>query len=337
MRLIGVAVLLALAGCGTAEESVHVTAGGRTAITAELAATTLIGENRCHDAIDTLSAALADIPGNARLLTLRGFCAYVLHDIPAARADLDRAAAIEPSYFYPLVVRGQIEADAGDIDAGMADLNRAITLAQDSGLDRMRLDDGTAVPVGTMIDTRQERAWALTLRAELFKRLGEVDPGTKDVEAALRLSPSYPDAWIVKASILRAADDYTGALEADRRALGLERSARVYREICFDQVALNRAAAAVRSCNAGLALEPGAPALLEARAVAYLKLYRFADAEADFDAALAIRPHWATLFYGRAIARAHLGQAAQAAQDVREARKLVPDIDHIFSHWGAVA
>jgi tetratricopeptide (TPR) repeat protein len=334
MRLIGLLVLLALAGCGTAMENVHVTAGGRTAIIAEQVATTLIGENRCHDAIDTLNVALAEIPGNGRLLTLRGFCAYVLHDIPAARADLDRAVSIEPTYFYPLVVRGQIEADEGDIDAGMADLNRAVTLAQDVNGDRMRLDDSTAIEVGTRLDTRQERAWGLTLRAELFKRLGEVDPGLKDVEAALRLSPSYPDAWIVKASILRAEDDYAGALEADQQALGLEQSARVYREICFDQVALNRADRAVPSCNAGLALEPGAPALLEARAVAFLKLYRFADAEADFNAALAIRPHWATLFYGRAIARAHLGHVAQ---DVRQARKLVPDIDHIFSRWGAVA
>jgi tetratricopeptide (TPR) repeat protein len=334
MRLIPLGLVLLLGGCGATEMTGPVTAGGRTAITAEQVATTLIGQNRCRDAIDTLTTAMAETAANARLLTLRGFCAYVLHDNAAAMIDLNRAVDMDTTYFYPLVVRGQMEADAGQEDAATDDLNRAIALAGHGGAERMRLENGATVTVGTSSDTRAERAWALTLRAELAKRQGDLDPALQDVQAALRLSPSYADAWIVKASTLRAKDDYAAALDADSRALSLEQSARVYREICFDQVALNRPADAARSCNAGLTLEPNAPALLEARAVANLKLSRFDQAEADLNTALAERPNWATLLYARAISRTHLGRPNEALHDLEAARKIVPDIDQIFSRWG---
>jgi hypothetical protein len=61
-----------------------------------------------------------------------------------------------------------------------------------------------------------------------------------------------------------------------------------------------------------------------------LRLAKNALAIKDYSTALKLQPGRATALFGRGLAESRSGQAAKAAADIREARRVDPEIDDIF-------
>ena len=99
---------------------------------------------------DGLRAGLED----ADLLAVRGGCLYELKRFDEARAEVDRAIALDPFCTKALVVRGSLLLAAGQDESALADYNKAISLGLESaelylaraGIRQRRLDYARVIP-----------------------------------------------------------------------------------------------------------------------------------------------------------------------------------------------
>ena len=88
--------------------------------------------------------------------------------------------------------------------------------------------------------------------------------------------------------------------------------------------------AALRDCNQAIGLKPGNAVAFDSRAFIYLRLAKNGLAIKDYSTALKLQPGRATALFGRGLAEYRSGQAAKASADIREARRIDPEIDDIY-------
>lgn len=73
---------------------------------------------------DRAERALADVAGDATALRCRGMARLMSGDVPSARADLDRAYALDPDCVEILIARAQLLAAEGQHDAALTILSQ---------------------------------------------------------------------------------------------------------------------------------------------------------------------------------------------------------------------
>ncbi|MDJ0739349.1 MAG: M48 family metalloprotease [Gammaproteobacteria bacterium] len=88
----------------------------------------LVKANKLPQALNKVNEAIRIEPREAAFYSLRGEIRAAQDDERAARADLDRAVALNPDYFRPLLLRGIVRRSAGDASGAARDLQRSVDL-----------------------------------------------------------------------------------------------------------------------------------------------------------------------------------------------------------------
>ena len=144
------------------------------------AAVALLQGGAFGGAVERLDRVLAVDPSDAQAFYLRGIARGALGAPADARADLDRAVALEPRY---AAVRGIARVLAGDLAGGIADADAS---------ERAAPDDEQMLPLVAMA-----RVWSLDLdgAAATIRRLASVAPGhpaLRDLRNELALARALP-------------------------------------------------------------------------------------------------------------------------------------------------
>ncbi len=87
-----------------------------------------VKENKLSLALRKVNEAIRIEPKEATFYSLRGEIKAAQKKERAARSDLDRAVALNPNYFRPLLIRGIVRREAGDASGAARDLQRSVEL-----------------------------------------------------------------------------------------------------------------------------------------------------------------------------------------------------------------
>jgi tetratricopeptide (TPR) repeat protein len=266
--------------------------------------------------VEALYAAyIADKPDEANRYLMRAAFRDTIFDRAAALADLDKAIGIEASgtaYRLRAAVREQLGQDAG----ATADLRAALDL-----------DPGSrplVAGLAHLLAIHGGKDQALALVQE------RIDQGGAD----------QADYMETKASVLADVGDKAGALATIDGAIAIKpASASLFNERCWIKGTLATAVdTALADCTRSIELSGADTGMaLDSRAMAYLRLNRLRDAEADLDAALALRPSSAASLFLRGVVRTRLGDRKAADADLAAARLLSPRIDETYARYGLKA
>ncbi|MCO5171544.1 MAG: tetratricopeptide repeat protein [Planctomycetes bacterium] len=221
-------------------------------------------------------------------------------DLAGARADLDRALALDPMRVEAYALRAEVAALLGDVRSAWADLDRAI-----------ELDPG--------------RAGVLLLRSRLRYELGDLDGSLADAERALALDPLEAGANLQRARVRLARGEREAARADLERALQLApHVGAAWSLLGWVRLSAGEAAGARANADRAIALAPDEvePWLVRARASeASGDLQR---AAADLERALTLHPEPAEALARRAQAWLALGDLDSARADAAAALQLDP-------------
>jgi tetratricopeptide (TPR) repeat protein len=223
----------------------------------------------------------------------------------------------------------------------------------------------SAVAADERADPRR-RAMALVQRGILRRDLGQYGRAVADFGRALRVDPSFAEAYVERGLVHRergffdiAVRDFDAALAIDptlpraieQRELAVTGQVDNFlEELQLLDDALSRDPinasllnnrcwlrvindddldAALADCDAAVRIDPRSSEALDSRGLVHLKRGEFELAIADYDAALAIEPGRGHYLYGRGIARMRLGQAEGQA-DLVAAEAAEPGIGETY-------
>ncbi len=275
------ACLVALAGCGSRPDRAPEPppeAAPSAEIDDSAEARALRGEalarqRRYAEAIEVLEQSIAKDDTSARARYWLGFCCLHLERSRDAERHFDRAIAIDPTLPWPYRDRGDLRAAAGRLEAGLADLDRAVTLS-----------------VGEASVYERRAHWRL--------KAGRHADALSDIRAAVGNGATDPSLPLLR---WRACDALGRDLEAKYAIEGAVRDLPQTLESHGDDeqwiydarvtfAAAERYVALIAVLDHVLAARPDDLPALDQRAWAYLRLGRLGDAMADAKRALAIEP-----------------------------------------------
>ena len=144
-------------------------------------------EGRPHEALSTLSMAIARYPDNAQLYSVRGSLYLEQHRFSLALQDLERSLALEPDDPAALTNRAQAYRQFGRGKEAMRDLDRAVALNPD------------LIP-------------ALFNRGVLRYSQGDLAGAREDFDRCIAVDPHMPAPYFNRAAILDALGDRPAAV-----------------------------------------------------------------------------------------------------------------------------
>lgn len=276
----------------------------------------------------------SDAPTDADGFRRRGLAFASMREFDRALADLTRACDLAPRDAQNHYQRALIYAEDGQFKPALQDLNTALTLQPDD------------------IDAHMARA-------ELLQSHPDADPADaatearSDLDAVSRLAAPAASVHLRVARVYSGLGNYPAALDQinlwlsnhplpNDQAVGL--NAR-----CWYRAAANRDLhQALDDCNhalqrpnafdgsaAYIRSSPGPdPAVLDSRALVYLRLGSLQEAIYDYDSALAVDPKMSTSLYGRGLAELRLGEKAQGQNDLAAAQKIDGGVAQHFARMG---
>lgn len=254
-------------------------------------------------------------PANAADLARRAAAFAARRDFEHALQDFNRACELAPgeaSYYYQ---RALVEFALRQPEPAANDVDRALTLKPDY-------------------------VEALVIRAD-YRRRAKKDTAAAlaDLDAADRVATKEADVRFTLAMLYGRLDHPAQAItQADLWIAVHQQDPRLvqaYNERCWARAVLGQELEqALRDCNAGLRLNPHAPALLDSRGLVNLRSNRFDKAIADYNEALKIDPKIAWSLYGRGIAELRKGMTAPGEADIAAAKALAPHLPELAERIG---
>ena len=263
---------------------------------------------------------------------------------PAATAKpaMDGATEIETSRnsAADLARRAAASAARRDFEPALQDFNRAIELVPDEpsyhyqrALVEFALRQ--AGPASTDIDKalglKPDYVEALVTRAEYRRSKRDAPGALADLDAADRIAPKEADVRFTLSMLYGSLDRPEQVItqtslwiplhDQDPRVVG------AYNQRCWARAILGQDLdQALHDCNAGLKLNPHAPALLDSRGLVNLRRNQLDKAITDYNEALKINPKIAWSLYGRGLAELRKGLNAQGQADIAAARAIAPHL-----------
>jgi tetratricopeptide (TPR) repeat protein len=246
----------------------------------------------------------------------------------------------EPTDAAGYSTRGAVFASKRDLDAALADFDKAVALApNEAHYVYQRAMAHLAKGQGLLAATDIDKAIALAPSdpeprlARARMRLGARDPAgaLEDLKVAdTALAPSA-DARMQLAGMYDAAEAYAPALASYDQWLHSHPEdhgrAAAFNGRCWARALMNQELdKALSDCDAALRLRPGEAAFLDSRALVRIRRGEYDKAIADYDAAVAGQPRNAWSLYGRSLAERHAGKAAQADTDRTAALAINPRV-----------
>ena len=264
----------------------------------------------------TSVAAPPDASTDAGGFARRGAASAARKDYGHAIADLTRACELAPteaSYFYQ---RGIAHWNNHEPELARADLDQALKLKPDDPSALMaRASLGTRLhePEETVAAQRDAADRALSKDSDDRRWLGEL----------------YADAGQFRAAVAQFSM-WIDTHARDNVAMGSALNSRCYARARWGQE-LDEALA---DCNGAVKLRPGTAAILDSRALVYLRRADYKKSIADYDAALQLDAHLAWSLYGRGIAYMRAGDTARGQVDIAAANALDKNIAAAAAKYG---
>ena len=223
-----------------------------------------------------------------------------LGDLDAALADYDRAIKAKPDYGNAYNGRATVHYGRRDFDRALADYDAAI-----------RANPNDPIPYKN--------------RGSVHRMKGDTDRALADEEKAISLKPDYGEAYIERGNLHfdkgrtdRAIADYTKAISLGSSEIDL---AYGNRALAYeDKKDLDRALA---DYDAAIRANPASTAYGR-RAVLRVGKGQYALALADYNEAIRQTPRSASILFARGRVRLYLGAPAEAQADLRMAVELDP-------------
>lgn len=265
-------------------------------------------------ALDALYAKrIADQPDEQSRYTDRAWFEDRVMDRKAAIADLDRAAALEPTVSIFLQRSRHYSALGQDV-AALKDANAALKLDPGS--------DSALVRVATLMTEAKQGSAALALIQP------KIDEGGKERFARM--------SW--KADLQALGGDYAGAVATLDEAIAAKPGdPALLNARCWIKGTGNlQLDTALKDCTKAIELADDPTGALDSRAMVYVRMNRPDDALADLNAALDEDPDQSASLYLRGVVLRRQGNTAGGDRDLATARALDPQIDRRYVRWGVV-
>ena len=260
--------------------------------------------------IDAATSLIAMRDDVASFYSLRAGFYTLRRDYEEAIADFDRAIELEATpQMYRL--RSEAYTALGQYDAALADARTAFDLQGD-------------IAYASHLAMQLSKAGRADEALELIDQLGLSGDEGLDAEIVWSEISGYagrePEAWDRLQVALDKRPDEAALLNSQCWTAGIwnyqvERA----REVCDRAVAVSGNSAGV----------------LDSRALAYYRLGRKDDAMKDLDAALEQEPGQAASLFLRGLIRLEEGDRG-GRDDLIRARRISPDIDHLYKGYGLV-
>ncbi|MBX3466362.1 MAG: tetratricopeptide repeat protein [Planctomycetes bacterium] len=275
----------------------------------------------------------------------RGQLRLLLEDVPGARADFDRAAALDPQ--DPLVwsTRAELHFEEQVWPSAAAELDRALTLDPERASD---LSDRAFVLAH--IEAEHDRALAdaeraleldpfdaraYTARAYVRTARNDVASALADLSRAIELDPADSSPWGARARVRAKQRDFQGAIDDHTRALALNPDNPAgWNNRGLIRQGLGDHEGALADITRALDLKPRDPIIITNRAQVRWDLGDAAGAIADASAALELRPTHGAALCIRGRARLRGGDIEGARADLREALTVAPEDPTSWAMWG---
>jgi tetratricopeptide (TPR) repeat protein len=316
-------------------------------------------------ALQSYDVALGWSPDDPLALAFRGHSHVRSGNLDKARADYERALAIDPTLAAAWFGRGVVKQRTADPSGGSADIAEATRLLPgiatamtelgvEPGVEPRAPVPGAGVPDAkgsapvsikpSQLDTAAPPPAggaaamdpvSLVERGLAFQQQGDIERAIQDYTRALELDPQYALAYYDR-----------GTAYQQRRELGLaiaDYSWAVALDPGLTDGFYNRGLAYLASGQAELALadltrvlgsDPRYLGALQSRGVVYLLLGSYQRAIADFNAALALQAADPWSLFGRGVALQMAGDLAAGDADIAAARRLQADIAAVMAAYG---
>lgn len=253
-----------------------------------------------------LTDTVATAPVTAADFARRGSVLMSQHKLVEGLADLDKAVSLAPDDGHYLVLRAQGRLANRQPLLAAADLDKAATLMPDDAEVRL-------------------------IRAQMRLRANDREGAAADLAVADRTLPAGADRRMLLAGLYSSLDQPEPAIanyDAWLKLHGQDADrATAFNGRCWARALLNRDLdRALSDCNAALKIRPGHASYLDSRALVYLRMGRLDAALTDYDAAVAANPRNAWSRYTRAVAEARAGKAEAAEADRKAALAINPDV-----------
>lgn len=281
-------------------------------------------------AVDRASAA--DI---ATALVHRGEVRVLAGLFKEARADFEKAAVLEPQNARAWAGLGSVTLDSDPAQAAIF-YERALAIAPTvpefhAGLAEAATRDGDYATAETiyfeLIKAFPKDASLHAAMANVLVAQGHVKTARASTAEALRLAPDDPTHVLAHAEVLALLDEDVAALKLIDQLVadGADSVSARYLAAILRR---NQSdfEAALREADAGLALAPDDPDLLQEKGAIYYMLDDPLSAREWLERALAVNPKAADALYLRGLVRAELGDAKGAAADQAAAVALDPSL-----------
>jgi tetratricopeptide (TPR) repeat protein len=219
--------------------------------------------------------------------------------------------AHNPDSWLALNNMGLFYMNAGDLDAALEQLDRAVRV-------------------------KPESAESYTARGLIHYRAGDQDAALRDLDRAVELDPSYPQARLNRGNVLLdlgrgdlAIEDLEIFVDANPNYLPARRS------LARSLLTIGRHRDAIPHLDEVIRVSPDYEAFLN-RGVAYVNIERFDLAADDFTRAIERRPHATDALSNRAFAYVRLERQVSAMDDLDRAILLDPTRARLFVLRGGV-
>ncbi len=232
-------------------------------------------------------------------------------DYKSAEEALDKEIAILPSV-EAYLNRSSARYELGNVKDALQDAEKA-----------QKLDPSSVQVVMTI-------ASYTALLGDLAKAVAMLD------ERIALGGKTRNDYRVAKASLIgEFGDEQLAISELD--ALNAEKpgSPDLLNTLCWVKATQNlQLESALKDCTSAIELSESTPAILDSRALVWMRLGRYDEALRDLDAAISQSPGMGPARFLRSIVNKRLGNVAQAASDLSIARQLFPSIERDYARLG---
>ena len=295
-------------------------------------ALTLQGTGDLERALAEASSAVDIAPEYLPALFTRGDIRLALGDAMGAAEDYGAAARIDP--LNPLAHAGQAQAlgAQGDVEGAIDALTRALDIAGDNPdylAERARLHLDLEDVEAALADLERaaaaapERVGVRLLYADVLRFAERLDDALAVASALIQDQPGLPLAYELRASVRMSLGDETGAMEDLATAIEIDpndASAFAARALLHHQA--ERFKEAIADYSKSLELRPGDAVTLNNRADARMLSGDLDLAFEDIEAAVAANPNLGIAHYTRGQILDELGRAEEAQAAYEEAARL---------------
>ncbi len=255
----------------------------------------------------------------------------------AAEADEENVTALTSSASF--------QQGIGDYKAAAATLTRQIALlpSAEAYLDRASARREMSDLAGALADAEEARKLdpssvaAISAIANLTAERGDVTAAAKLFDDRIALGGKTRDDYrMLKAAMVGEFGDAKAAIdELDTLIATKPGNPAMLNQRCWVKATRNiQLDTALKDCTSAMELSDSTAAILDSRALVWIRMGRDEDALRDLDAALLQVPGMGSSRFLRAIVYKRVGRDADAATDLAIARQMSPSTERDYARFG---